>query len=78
MDVANRCCLRERVQVTVVLEVLFGVRKPFAANFRLAETVAADGCAHGTVQDDDPFAQQTFQLRGATWWLAQISTHSRR
>src|SRR6185437_14556822 len=57
VNVADGRGLRQRVKITVVLEVFLRVRKPFAANFLLAQSVSADGRAHGAVNDDNAFIQ---------------------
>ena len=67
VDVTDRRRLRERIQITVVLQILLGIRKPFAANFLFAQPVAADGCAHRAINDDDAFLQSfEQQLRVGT------------
>jgi hypothetical protein len=58
VDVADHIRLSERVEVAVVLQVLFRVLETFAADVLLAEAVSADGGAHGAINDDNAFAER--------------------
>jgi len=58
VDVADHLGLREREQIAVVEQVLAGVGEALAADVGLGHPVAADGGAHGAVDDDDAFAEQ--------------------
>ena len=61
MDVADRAGLRERIKVAVVLEILFRILEPLAANLGLAQSVGADSRAHRAVKDDDAFAERALK-----------------
>ena len=63
MDAFDDVRLRDVEQVVEALEVLPApVREPRAAKGRLLQPVLLDHRAHRTVQDDDAFAQQTFEM----------------
>ena len=64
VDVADDIGPREREDVAVVLEILRRVLEALTARVRLGQAVAADGRAHGPVDDEDAFAQFTAQFFG--------------
>lgn len=64
MNIADGRCLRQRVEIAVVLEIFLRVREPFAANFLLAQAVGANGRAHRAVDDDDALAEGFLQEFG--------------
>ena len=72
MNVANCFRLRERIKVTVVLQIFLGILEPFAANFRLAVTVSANSRPHRAVNVDDAFAERTLQQFGVVRHAAKI------
>ena len=64
MDVADYLRIGQREDVAVVENVLFAVGKTFAASLFFAQSVGADGCAHGSIQNENAFLQGGGQFSG--------------
>ena len=62
MDVADQAWLRQRKKVVVTAQLARPVAKTRAAVILLREARALDHGAHGAIQQEDPIAQQCFEV----------------
>ena len=67
VDLADDLRARQRQQLVVAFHVLRDIRESCAAILRLAQFVALDHGAHGTVQDQDAVRQNAAKLVGTVF-----------
>ena len=62
MDITNNPRLGQRQEIVVALEIAGMLLKTLAPVPGLVQLVTLDHGAHGTVQNQDPFRQELFEL----------------